>query len=211
MATLDGSDTGTWDYGLPGAAVRQGDHICAFFFGVVERDSVLLPYLRAGLRGGDRCICVVHASEPSVVLQCIGQETDIDVHQLVESDQLDVRHANDAYLRTGGFSADAMLNFFNEFVATATNAGYDSIRIAGEMSWFLDEPPGSDEFFDYESELNRTVPSYPGAVLCLYDLERFGGGVVVDALRTHPKLLLGGLLLDNPHFVPPDEFRAART
>src|SRR2546423_2837725 len=117
MATPDGSGTGTWDYGLPGAAVHRGDHICAFFFGVVERDSALLPYLRAGLRGGDRCICIVHASEPSVVLQCIGQDTDIDVHQFVESDQLDVRHANDAYLRTGGFSADAMLNFFNEFVA----------------------------------------------------------------------------------------------
>jgi hypothetical protein len=41
----------------------------------------------------------------------------------------------------------------------------------------------------------------------MYDLERFGGGVVVDLLKTHPKLLLGGVLIDNPHALTPDEFR----
>ena len=35
-------------------------------------------------------------------------------------------------------------------------------------------------------------------------------GMVVDLLRTHPKLLLGGLLLDNPNYMSPEEYRAAR-
>jgi hypothetical protein len=47
-------------------------------------------------------------------------------------------------------------------------------------------------------------------ILCLYDLEGFGGGVVVDIMRTHKKLVLGGLVLDNPHYVSPDAFRATR-
>ena len=51
--------------GVAGVNVRPGDHICAFYVGVEERDQVLLPYLREGLRAGDKVICVVDASEPA--------------------------------------------------------------------------------------------------------------------------------------------------
>jgi hypothetical protein len=47
-------------------------------------------------------------------------------------------------------------------------------------------------------------------VLCLYDLAHFGGSMLVDVLRTHPKLLLGGMIIENPHYLTPNEFRALR-
>ena len=47
-------------------------------------------------------------------------------------------------------------------------------------------------------------------ILCLYDISRFGGGVVVDLLKTHPKILLGGLVLENPNYMTPAEFLATR-
>jgi hypothetical protein len=40
----------------------------------------------------------------------------------------------------------------------------------------------------------------------VYDLAKFGGAVVVDMLRTHPMVIIGSLLQENPFFVPPDEF-----
>jgi hypothetical protein len=43
-------------------------------------------------------------------------------------------------------------------------------------------------------------------VICAYDLSKFGASVVVDALRTHPVVIMGGLLQENPFFVPPDQF-----
>jgi hypothetical protein len=33
-----------------------------------------------------------------------------------------------------------------------------------------------------------------------------GASVVVDALRTHPAVIVGGVLQENPFFVPPDQF-----
>jgi hypothetical protein len=36
-------------------------------------------------------------------------------------------------------------------------------------------------------------------------LARFGANVAVDILRTHPMVILGGILQENPFFVPPDE------
>jgi hypothetical protein len=35
---------------------------------------------------------------------------------------------------------------------------------------------------------------------------RFGANVVMDVLRTHPMVIIGGILQQNPFFVPPDEF-----
>ena len=40
----------------------------------------------------------------------------------------------------------------------------------------------------------------------MYDLAKFGAGVVMDILRTHPMALIAGVLQENPFFVPPDEF-----
>ncbi len=40
-------------------------------------------------------------------------------------------------------------------------------------------------------------------------LTLFGGGFLVDLLRTHPKLLLGGLVLENPHYIPPEQLATA--
>jgi len=35
---------------------------------------------------------------------------------------------------------------------------------------------------------------------------KFGGDLVVDVMRTHPMIIIGGILQRNSFFVPPDEF-----
>jgi hypothetical protein len=61
----------------------------------------------------------------------------------------------------------------------------------------------------YEAELNRFLPKYPQIILCLYDLERFTDGeALLDILRTHPKVLMSGQVVDNPWYVEPDAFLA---
>jgi hypothetical protein len=41
-----------------------------------------------------------------------------------------------------------------------------------------------------------------------YSLAKFGAAVVMDVMRTHPMVIIGGLLQENPFYVPPDEFLA---
>ena len=38
----------------------------------------------------------------------------------------------------------------------------------------------------------------------MYDLACWGGQALVDVIRTHPKIIIGGILQENPFFVPPD-------
>jgi hypothetical protein len=194
-----------FDSGLPGVSLESGDHICAFYTGLEERDEILLPYLRAGLSAGDKCICVVDAGEPATVLAGVGADVGAD------TSQIDVMKSTETYLRLGHFSTTSMLAFWDNAVSDALEGGFPFFRAVGEMTWALRDAPGVDELFTYESELNRFGPQYPQVLLCMYDLHRFRGDVMVDLLKTHPKLLLGGMVLDNPHYLSPDEFLATRT
>jgi hypothetical protein len=47
-------------------------------------------------------------------------------------------------------------------------------------------------------------------VICAYDVSRFDGSFIIDILRTHPLVLIGGLLQENPFFVAPSEFLKER-
>jgi hypothetical protein len=59
-----------------------------------------------------------------------------------------------------------------------------------------------------ESEMNRYLPLYPQVVVCLYDIERFGAGIIVNLLKTHPRMLIGQMLIENPYYLTPDELLA---
>jgi hypothetical protein len=48
--------------------------------------------------------------------------------------------------------------------------------------------------------------SHDDAVICTYQLGKFGGDTVIDIMRTHPMIIIGGILQRNPFFVPPEEF-----
>jgi len=195
--------------GVPGVQIAPGDHICAFYPSLADRDEILVPYLREGLKTGDKCVCVVDASDPEYILAELG--ADLDLGPYLGRHQLEVQRSDETYLRDGGFSTEGMLEFWNQSVGGATAAGFGFTRAVGEMTWALRQMPGVEELVGYEARLNRFLPRYPQVILCLYELDQFSGEVLVDVLKTHPKVLLGGMVLDNPYYLEPDEFLASRS
>jgi hypothetical protein len=73
------------------------------------------------------------------------------------------------------------------------------------MDWALVDLPGVEELIEFETRVNYVVPKYDDMVICAYDLAKFGASAVIYALRTHPVVIIGGLLQENPFFVPPDQ------
>lgn len=201
---MQGAPADTIPSGLPGVTLRNGDHICAFYRGSDGRDETLLPFLKAGIEAGDLCTAVLDQVEPDEMLARLA-----DDESSVEG--LDLLRSSEAYLSGGGFDKEAMIDFWDTSLSRGLADGrHRFARSCGEMSWSLQPLPGVDSLVEYESELNRFLPRYPQVIMCLYDLDLFDGQVVVDLLRTHPKLLLCGSLLDNPYYLEPDEFLATR-
>ena len=46
----------------------------------------------------------------------------------------------------------------------------------------------------------------PAAFCCVYDLQRFGAEVLIDSLRTHPVVVVDGMVRDNPYYIDPGAF-----
>jgi hypothetical protein len=120
--------------------------------------------------------------------------------------QLEVRPWHDGPLREDHFDQDAWLALVEEVLQSGPAAGYARTRFLAQMEWALVDLPGLDDLIEFETRLNYLVPKYEHAVICAYDLSKFGASVVMDALRTHPVVIIGGLLQENPFFVSPDQF-----
>ena len=195
--------------GIPGVgAVSSGTHFCAFYSGPAERDRLLYPFLEEGLRHGDKCLCLIDDVEPALVRdRAVGQP---GADYARRSAQLDVERSSDAYLHSGKFSVASMMSFLSERVDAAIADDFGLLRAAGDMSWVLPGVPCWDDLFVYESALNRMVEGMPAILICLYDLQKFGARMLVQVLQTHPKVLLDGTVIDNPHYLPPAEYHAAR-
>ncbi len=194
--------------GIPGVDLAPGDHVCAFYPSQAERDEILIPYLSQGLEAGDKCIAVVDSSGPESVLAALGAK--VDLGPSLRRHQLDVQRSEETYLSGGGFSTQNILDFWDRSIGDAMATGFGFARAVGEMTWALRQVPGVEELVGYEASLNKFLPRYPQVILCLYALDSFSGEVLVDVLKTHPKVLIGGMVLDNPYYLEPDEFLSTR-
>ena len=195
--------------GVLGLEVPPGTHICTFYRGPPGRDEIVLPFLAEGIRAGDRCLCFLDSAMPAEVLSSLALQ--LDVGPPVETGQLEVGTPAESYLRSGTFSAEEMIGYWGEEAAAVQRGeDYRLTRATGEMPTVLNQPTERAEFLRYEARLNEVIPDYPQVILCLYDLERFGAEVLMDALRTHPMVIVDGMVHDNPYYIEPGKFLVSR-
>jgi hypothetical protein len=74
------------------------------------------------------------------------------------------------------------------------------------MDWAVEDRSHVDDVIEFESRVNDVWLRHDDAVICTYHLGRFGSDAVIDIMRTHRMVIIGGILQQNPFFVPPDEF-----
>jgi MEDS: MEthanogen/methylotroph, DcmR Sensory domain len=178
-------------------------HICAFFNSHEDEYRVLLPFVKEGFEGGEKAVHIIdpgRRDEHSRRLASVG----IDSVVAQQTGQLDLRSWADAHLRDGAFDMGRMAELVQGIRETSRAQGFPGIRFVTHMEWALEDGLGVDALLEYEARANL-VP-FHDPVVCTYDLARFSGDVIVGVIRTHPLIIIGGTLSENPFFVPPDEF-----
>jgi hypothetical protein len=180
-------------------------HICAFFNSADEEHRVLRSFFKDGFDRGDKAFHLVNPELREDHLRRLG-EAGINVKRAMGTGQLEVRPWQDAPLRGGRFDQETWLASFEQVLQSGPAAGYAQTRFLAHMEWALVDLPGVEDLIEFETRVNYVVPKYDNIVICAYDLSKFSASVVMDALRTHPAVIVGGLLQVNPFFVPPDQF-----
>lgn len=185
-----------------GGVLDRYRHVCAFVNGQAEADAVLDPFVRDGVDVGDRLLYLVDSATPGVPLQRL-RRLGYDTGALLEARHCEVRTWADTYLRTGGFDQADMLMLLDGVLGTEP---VPRIRMVADMGWAAREDGVTGSLIEFEARANFLHARHRHVVICVYDTSRFDGAFIVDVLRTHPMVLIGGLLQENPFFVPPEEF-----
>jgi hypothetical protein len=188
-----------------GSTLGRQRHICAFFNSIDEQHRVLRSFIKDGFDRGDKAFHLVDPERREEHLRLL-TEAGIHVQEAMGTGQLEVRPWEDGPLHGERFDQDTWLASFEQVLQSGPAAGYGQTRFLAQMEWALVDLPGVEDLIEFETRVNYVVPKYDDAVICAYDLSKFGASVVMDALRTHPVVIIGGLLQENPFFVPPDQF-----
>lgn len=196
-ATYDGID-------LAGRPLGDCRHVCAFFMTLDDEYHTLLPFLREGLEHGDRDVNVIPRARQDHFdrLRAAG----IDVEPALERGQLHVLRSEETYMTDGRFDQDAMLSRLPGLLEEGRKLGYPRTRLVAHAEFVLADETDSHAFAEYEARLNTVLPRYPDIVICTYDLGQIGAIAAMDALRTHPMVIIAGVLRKNSFYLRPDVF-----
>lgn len=190
-----------------GSTFRDRAHICAFFNSEEEAYRVLLPFVKEGLEMGEKAF---HTVDPRRREEHIHWLTSagIDVSSRRDNGQIEVLDWTDIQLRKGRFDQESTAAFWVNAAREAKSKGYPLVRFVTQMEWVLETDMDLNELLEYEAKANERWLRRDGPVnpaICVYDLRKFRSDVVVDVMRTHPLIIIGGVLQENPFFVPPEE------
>ena len=192
--------------GFNGLEAQPGTHICGIYAGERQLNEIVVPFLETGLRAGDKCMCIVDSVEPGEIITNL--DPDLDPRHRADVNQLVVMRSSHVFCRSGKFSANETIGLWKAAVSEAMyDSRFEMVRTVNTWSQH-DVVVNPEEHLLLESEMNRVMPLYRQVMLCLYDLEQFGGTLIFDLLTTHSRLLLGGLLLENPYYKTPAEVMA---
>jgi hypothetical protein len=188
-----------------GSQLDQTRHVCAFFNSADEEYQVLLPFIKEGFRCGHKAIHVVNPDQRQNHLQRLA-EAGIDLAAAQQSGQLELRTNSEVYLPDGRFDADRMISAFEQLASGNSGGEYPLSRICCRMDWTVKDQSHVDDVIEFEARVNDVWCRHEDAVICTYHLGQFRGDEVIDIMRTHPMVIIGGILQENPFFIPPDEF-----
>jgi hypothetical protein len=181
----------------------DGMHICTFFHTAEERYRVLMPFIRDGMEQGDRAFHIVNPSLRGEHVQRIA-EAGVDTARAEVEGQLEIIGWDEAYLRGGSFSQTAMLSLLPVLLNKGRARGFPITRFIADVAWVLNEG-AVDSLLEYECRVNLALPKAGDIVICAYDLDTVDAAMVIAAMRTHPIVLIGGIVQHNPFYVPPEE------
>ena len=190
---------------LAGAHLCEARHVCAFFHSADEQYGVTLPYVREGLAAGHKAVHIVNPALREEHLRRI-TSFGIDATNAQRDGQLELHDWSDTFFAQGDFDAERMLIQLEAVLQAGRQQGYPLTRFVAHAEWGLDPRANVDQLLEFEARVNTMWPEGADAVICCYDLNQFHGDIVIEALRTHPMVIIGGILQENPFYVQPEPF-----
>jgi hypothetical protein len=186
---------------LAHAQLRNHFHACAFVNGPDEEAAIIDPFFLEGLRRREKAVYIVDPAQR-------------DAHEArlragsPAAELVDVTTWHEAHLKGGSFDQDRMMASLEELISTHAATGQPPMRIVGQMGWVFSTPPGIEQLVAYEASVNEVLNRGKTPTVCVYDVRKLSGGLLMDLLRAHPLTVMNGVLHENPFYTPAESLLA---
>ncbi len=186
-------------YDVVEAEIKPGEHLCSFYENKTEQFQIVIPFIVRGLARNEKCLYI--ADENTIEEVKAGMLMHgVDVEECLKSGQLSMLTAKESYLRPGKFVLDDMVQQLDSFVDSAEKENYAGARVSGEVTWLVRNLSSLDEFLEYERTVDNLFRKRRVKLLCQYNSKKFFGNVILGALKTHSRVLLGLDLYRNVYY-----------
>ena len=186
-------------YTLVEAKIKPGEHLCSFYENKEEQFQIAFPFILEGLAKNEKCLYIADDNSVDEIKAGLLLHG-IDVEECLKTGQLNIMNAKESYLKHGRFILDDMILQIESFVYRAINEGYSGVRATGELTWLIRELSFLEEFLEYEKTLNEVFRHKPVKLLCQYNSKKLFGNIILGALRTHERVLIGLSLYENVYY-----------
>ena len=186
---------------LAHANLRNHFHACAFVNGADEERAVIEPFFLEGLRKREKAVYIVdpqHREQHETRLRAASGAPEL----------VDVTTWNEAHLEGGSFDQERMMASLEKLIRDHAATGAPPMRLVGQMGWVFSSPPGIEQLVAYEANVNEVLNRGKTPTVCVYDVRKLSGGLLMDLLRAHPLTVMNGVMHENPFFTPAEQMLA---
>jgi len=192
------------ELGFGDYSCNWGLHICGLYETEEERDEIIFGFLHEGdLKNELQLYCPVERTKENFIEDYNNMYPECK-HHTQDPNLFSILNAKDLYYPDGTFSPISMDKGLNEFFVDSQKNGKRNVRATAEMVWALEAIPGIEHLMAYESRLNYFIPGKPWISICLYNITKFSGSIIMKVLQTHPYTISGGRITQNPFYQDPD-------
>jgi hypothetical protein len=190
--------------GIGNYSCNWGTHICGLYETEKERDEIIFGYLGQGFADKDKQIFIYSEQSEEHFWHTLQNECPTCAANKEKPEGIDVKEAKELYYPEGVFDPWYMDEAVNGYYNYTQADGKSNLRAVAEMAWALQAIKGVEHLFAYESRLNYFVQGRTIISLCLYNISKISGEVIMNVLRTHPFTINGGVITANPFYEQPD-------
>lgn len=187
------------------ANLQLGDHAICLYDSGVDKLHVIAGLVEQAVSRHQKTLCVVDESDQDELLRLIEQKN-IPAHSLVKTGQISFLFPDATARKNEGTDPQALLTFFETAAYRAQAQGFSGLCALSVMDSFIPSLGDGQRLVTFEAMQNTAVFSKKSLLICLYSKKSARPALLLEIIKTHHWIIMGGTVHENPFHLPPGVF-----